>query len=247
MFVPQVCPQVFRHKYLWGWRNRFVRGRDGEPKLEGVNVEDFGPIFGGDWLVLGGAERVGADDGKPRFVRGSFGPFRFAMHKGSGHRWTRFCEDSLFLCVREEGVVAAVFDGVSGDMDGSGGIASRAAAKILSKHAGRLFAAADLDGALEDYREECASEILVGATTAIIFVLPKGGRGRVYAKGDSLCYVDGRLVNEPESVGGMLLKVLNDDQPFSKYEVGDARVVALYSDGIFSAWDDLTEVELTLG
>ncbi|MEM0272632.1 MAG: protein phosphatase 2C domain-containing protein [Thermoprotei archaeon] len=217
--------------------------RDISPKFWGVNTEAFSVQVGRGWLVAGGAERVLGDDGKPKTLEGVLGPVHFSMHKGVGHGWTRFCEDSILVYVEQGGVVAAVFDGVSGDADGSGGLASRLAAKTLLNYVGKLLRG-DPDNMLEEYMAECKSKISVGATTALILVLWEDGECQVYNKGDSLCYSDGSLVNTPESVGNLLQKYLNDNQPFTRYTFRRLHQVKLCSDGVLNPMDDRTEVSV---
>lgn len=215
-----------------------------EPEFRGINTEAFSPRFGSGWLVAGGAERVLGDDGKPKVLEGSLGPIHFSMRKGVGHRWTRFCEDSILLYVRPSGLVAAVFDGVSGEGDGSGGLASRKAANTLLGYAERILQQEDPDEVLEEYREKCASSIVTGATTALILVIKQGSECRLYNKGDSMCYADGRLINTLDSVGNALLRWLNDDKPFNRYLFKTQGVITLCSDGVLNSWDDKTEINI---
>ncbi len=213
-----------------------------EPEVRGVNVDAFSPRFGSGWLVAGGAEGVSGDDGKPKLLEGSLGSIHFSMRKGVGHRWTRFCEDSILVCVGPRGMVAAVFDGVSGEMDGSGGIASRQAANTLLDYVDSILEQEEPDGVLEEYRRRCESTIVTGATTAVILVIKQDGVCRLYSKGDSMCYAENRLVNTLDSVGSTLLKWLNDDNPFNRYTFRKQGPITLCSDGVLNTWDDRTEI-----
>lgn len=216
----------------------------GEPEIRGVNTDAFNPSFGRGWLVAGGADKVLGDDGKPKELEGSLGPVRFSMRKGAGHMWTRFCEDSMLIYAKPNGVVTAVFDGVSGEGDGSGGLASRRAANTLLEYVDRILEREQPDEVLEEYREKCVSSIPLGATTALILVIKQDGECLLYNKGDSMCYTGGRLINTLDSVGNLLLKWLNDDKPFSRYTFKRQGEITLCSDGVLNSWDDSTEINI---
>jgi hypothetical protein len=214
-----------------------------EITVSGVNPEAFGVLTGQDWFLAGGADTVGPDDGRPKMLEARVGPVDVRMVKGVGHRWTGFCEDAVFICFRRRALIAALFDGVSGHMDGSGGVASRSAAKALLGYVEPILSGST-NAALERYREECSSIITWGATTALILVVPPGGPFTVYSKGDSMCYVDGKLINHLDSVGGVLSRWLNEDSPFNVYVVEPKEDVTLCSDGVLNTWDDLTELKI---
>jgi serine/threonine protein phosphatase PrpC len=214
-----------------------------QPELKGLNIEYFSPLFGEGWVVLGGAEKIFLDDAKPKSIEGKIANARFFMRKGRGHVWTSFCEDALAIFVDQKKLLAAIFDGVSGEMDGSGGIASRIAAKSIIEYAKRINEQ-NCETLLSEYKDECVKKIKKGGTTALILVIFEGKRCQLYNKGDSLCYSNHELVNAPDSIGNVLLKWLNEESGFSRYDFEKKQKLTLYSDGVFNALDDFTMVEI---
>lgn len=185
-------------------------------------------------VLLGGIKQNKADDGREKEVAVA-NRVAIKMRKGAGHQWTRFSEDCV-LVVEGTVLLVAVFDGVSGAMDGSGGIAARKAAELLREKAEKINRA-NYGKLLREWNDECR---FAGSTTALVF-LEVGKKRIVLNKGDSVCFVNGEQLNERHGLDSVVTRVLGDGKPFDEYDVPEGEV-ELCSDGIYDEGDDVTTV-----
>jgi len=205
-------------------------------KIKGKFVEDFFPVITENYIIAGGIEKKNEDyDGNEKFLKIVSDNFEIEMRKGVGHEWTKFSEDCVFVFHDDKKEIYAVFDGVSGNQDGSGGIASRMAAKILLNYVQTLD--------FEKYKIECIEKIKRGATTALILVV-QNNYCKLYNKGDCICLLNGKQVNRTHNIGSMLYAWLNMEKEFDFYEFKKEGEVALCSDGIDNPFDDFSIIRI---
>lgn len=161
---------------------------------------------------------------------------RISMRKGPSHHWTKYSEDCALAYQTRTKKIIAVFDGVSGPMDGSGGKAARQAAERLLKKV-RTITKKNYKNVLDEWNTECND---LRATTALVF-LRFDNQNILLNKGDCVCFVNGKPLNKRHGEGNIVTRVLGDPQPFDEYDVPDGEI-RLCSDGIFNERDDVTEI-----
>jgi len=185
-------------------------------------------------LIVGGIQKNRPDDQieKEATIANSL---TINIKKGTGHTWTRYCEDCV-LVYKDK--LVAVFDGVSGPMDGSGGIAARTAAELLRKKARRINEK-NYIAVLDEWNKECAPL----HSTTLLILLQFANKRVLLNKGDSVGFLDGKQINERHGHGNVVYKVLGDSSPFDEYDVPQGEV-KLCTDGIYEAGDDVTIVNI---
>lgn len=220
--------------------------------VAGSNTEDLFVEMEESCVLAGGIKHSNkVDDGKRKEVRllDKSENIEITMKKGRGHSWTKFCEDSIVVVsdVDNNKLVTAVFDGVSGPTDGSGGIASRQAADILKAMLSQTVPGLEsCDYFMESFKNKCIDKISVGATTALV-LFAQGSKAKLYNKGDSVCFCGEDLMNSTHSVmGSMLTTWLNTQDEFEvvPFDIKDKQV-ELCSDGIYNeSFDDFTVISI---
>jgi len=208
-------------------------------------------------LIIGGAVDALKESGhtEERIITLKFKGIPIYLRKGSGHDWTKHSEDCA-LVYRDAGkLIAAVFDGVSGAKDGTGGMAARKAAETLRKIAPAITVDnyANIMEGWNDENEQ--SKGAGGATTALVFMEFPGKRV-LFNKGDCYGFVDrGGDFEEATSINieqktrkdYRVVSVLGDGKEFGSREIsGEAKVLELCSDGVDSPSDDCAIVRVDL-
>ncbi len=183
--------------------------------------------------IIGGIKQNKTDDGQEKKIEIKNG-IKIHITKGTGHNWTRYSEDCVLIYGKK---LVAVFDGVSGPCDGSGGIASRKAAEKLRKIASRINSK-NYKKLIDAWNKECTRQ----STTALILLQFKNKR-ILLNKGDSIAFLKGKQINERHGQGNIVTRVLGDEQPFDEYELPEGEI-KLCTDGIYDAGDDITEVTI---
>ncbi len=235
--------------------------------VTGECIDDFFSRYGGDWIIAGS---IPGEDESTLYLRTNYQTFHrifdynlaggesdykrmllrielqdadLIIEKGSMHFWTRYSEDCALFYRKADVTVAAVFDGVTGHMDGLGGVASRKGAEMLVKYLDRM----DYDSCINVmrmYKDECAEKIADGRTTALILAV-FGKECVLFNKGDSYCFHGYDLVNEPHDLGSSVSRWLNSKHEFSVYRFRKEKEITLYSDGWENGGrDDVTIIRL---
>lgn len=214
-------------------------------KVSGQNKDFFLIEQSKNWLIAGGIKGENKKDNKiVKNLEIKTKNFTISMKKGFGHAWTCFSEDSILTF---QNTVFAVFDGVSGDCKGKGGICSRFAAELLKEMLLKSeFNLKTVDNFINSYLKKCNEQLLDGATTAII-VFIFGKHAILYNKGDSLCFIGNKQLNKTHNIGNMLTTCLNDPHSFDKYEFKITTSITLASDGIKSPdYDDVSIIKINI-
>lgn len=214
--------------------------------VRGKFVEDFFVEQDREWLIAGGIERDNqGDDGKERSVEMTAGDVTISIRKGRLHFWTKYSEDCVLFYRKGENIVAAVLDGVSGNLDGSGGIASRKGAKILVKYLDRLTEES-CERVMREYKNECNEKMGHSSATASLILVIFGKKCFLFNKGDSYCFHKSELMNKLHSQGDSIYMWLNSPDDFDIVRFTKEGEITLYSDGFRNkAVDDFTTVRIS--
>ncbi len=209
--------------------------------MTGNHIERLQPHIDSRCFLAGGIQDTNApDDGKQPKISAQRGPLSLSMVKGTGHDWTHFCEDTAFIYESQEQLLLAVFDGVSGPQNGSGGRAARMAACILRQILQTQPPVTEIQNFFKHYLDRCQNTIAYGDTTAIIvYCAPE--TAWLWHVGDSLCFIDGSQKNTTHSVGALLTNTLLTAQNGELQELEYGDQLQLGSDGMLTDnYDDST-------
>lgn len=192
-------------------------------------------------IIIGGIKGKNLpDDGKKKEVRISGDNFYIFLQKGRRHDWTKFSEDCLLAYWCSNFFTFAVFDGISGDCDGSGGIASRQAAELLRNRLPTVNKK-NCGDVMISFRKEALLKLKEATTALIVFVF--GKKAIVFNKGDCCCFLGEQLVNKIHGHGPVVTSYLNDTQAFDRVEFTLGEELGLTSDGIeHPEYDDIAVI-----